>query len=413
MYPAKTRSSTPRSSSHPPCALSRCVAARVVREHRTRPSGCRPRSARSSARTPGRWTPPRRSAGPHRSAPGDSSPHRCTRTPITLAPLDARPARLDAADHQVGRADVRPAARRRSSRSPMLNTRRSSSSAHAVIPSQPNTAGRSHAPASIRAPTPRREHASEVPRDPAARHVGERAHVGPRAQRADVVEVADGRRSSRSASNGSSPTIRRTSEKPFAWMPAEASPSTTSPGSTRLAVDQVAAVDDADDGAAEVELVLAVDPRQLRRLAAEDRASRRAAHVGGALDELGDLLRVDRVGGDVVEEEERLGSRRQDVVDPVRGEVGAAPTELSRSPAEDELRADRVGRGGEQALVVDRDEAGESPEAADDAARPCRLHGVAQAADDRVGGCEGDPRGGVRLLVRRHGASVVDRPGRA
>ena len=55
-----------------------------------------------------------------------------------------------------------------------------------------------------------------------------------------------------------------------------------------------AAVDEPDDGAAEVELVLAVDAGQLGGLAAEDRAAGRTADVGGALDQLCDLLRVDR-----------------------------------------------------------------------------------------------------------------------
>ena len=129
------------------------------------------------------------------------------------------------------------------------------------------------------------------------------------------------------------------------------------------AVDQVVAVDEAHDRAAEVELLVAVDPRQLGRLAAEDRAAGGAADVGGALDELRDLLRVDRVRGDVVEEEERLGARRQDVVDPVRGEVGAAPAELPGAARQHELRADGVGRGGEQAPLVDREEPGERAEA--------------------------------------------------
>ena len=103
-------------------------------------------------------------------------------------------------------------------------------------------------------------------------------------------------------------------------------------------------------------------PGQLGRLAAEDRAAGRAAHVGGALDELDDLLGVDRVGGDVVEEEQRLGARREDVVDPVRGEIGAAPAQPAGSPAEDELRADGVGRGREQPLVVDREQTGKGAE---------------------------------------------------
>ena len=141
-------------------------------------------------------------------------------------------------------------------------------------------------------------------------------------------------------------------------------------------------------------------PGQLRRLAAEDRAAGGAADVGGALDQLGDLLDVDRVGGDVVEEEERLGSGREDVVDAVGGEVGAAPAQPVAAPPEHELRADRVGRGGEQAAVVDREEAGEGAEGAGDAGRRGRGDGGAEAVDDRVGGRERHPGGRVGLLGR-------------
>ena len=109
---------------------------------------------------------------------------------------------------------------------------------------------------------------------------------------------------------------------------------------------------------------------------------------------------VDRVGGDVVEEEERLGAGREHVVDPVRGEVGAAPAELPGAAPEHELRADRVGRGGEQPPLVDREEARERAEAALDRRRAGRLDRGAQAVDDRLGGRERDPGGGVGLLLR-------------
>ena len=58
----------------------------------------------------------------------------------------------------------------------------------------------------------------------------------------------------------------------------------------------------------EVELVLAVDARKLRRLASDERAARLAAHFGGTLDELRDSLEVDPVRRDVVEEEQRVGA---------------------------------------------------------------------------------------------------------
>ena len=62
----------------------------------------------------------------------------------------------------------------------------------------------------------------------------------------------------------------------------------------RRAVDHAVALDDPDAGRGEVELALAVDARQLGRLAADQRDAGRAADLGGALDEVGHLLEVDR-----------------------------------------------------------------------------------------------------------------------
>ena len=90
------------------------------------------------------------------------------------------------------------------------------------------------------------------------------------------------------------------------------------------AVDELLALHDPHARAREVELVLAVDPGQLRRLAADERAAGLAADLGEAVDELRDLLEVDPVRGDVVEEEERLGAGREDVVDAVGAEVPPA-----------------------------------------------------------------------------------------
>ena len=149
-------------------------------------------------------------------------------------------------------------------------------------------------------------------------------------------------------------------------------------------------------------------PGQLGRLAAEDRAAGLAADVGRALDELGDLLHVDRVGSDVVEEEQRLGSRREHVVDAVRGEIRAAPAKAVAAAAQHELRADRVGRRGQQAMIVDREEPRKRAERAGDPGRRSRGDSRAEPIDDRVGGRERDPGSGVRLLGRGHGTEPSD-----
>ena len=146
------------------------------------------------------------------------------------------------------------------------------------------------------------------------------------------------------------------------------------------AVDQPLALDDPDTRAGEVELVVPVDPGKLCGLAADERDSGVAADLRRALDELGHLLEVDPVRGDVVEEEERIGAARQDVVDAVRGEVGAAVAERAAGAREDQLRADRVRRGGQQAGLVERVQPGEGAEAG----RAGGLDSRAEPLDDRV-----------------------------
>ena len=151
--------------------------------------------------------------------------------------------------------------------------------------------------------------------------------------------------------------------KPFAWTPAEGKPSTTSPASMRRAVDQRVAVDDADARRGEVELALAVHVRHLGGLAADQRDARRAADLRGALDQLRHLLELDPGGGDVVEQDEGVGAAGDDVVDAVRRHVGAAVAEQAAGAGDHRLRADGVGRGGEEPMLVERVEGGEGAEA--------------------------------------------------
>ncbi len=187
--------------------------------------------------------------------------------------------------------------------------------------------------------------------------------------------------------------------KPLAWMPAEGKPDDDVACPDARAVDQVAAVDEADAGAGEVQLLVLVDPRQLRSLAAEDRAPGGAAHLGRALDELGDLVEVDAVGRDVVEQEEGLRAGRQHVVDAVRGEVGAAPAEPPRASREDELRADAVGRGRKEPLPVELEEAGEAAEPAGGPGRGRRRDGLPEPLHHALGGGERHPCGRIGPLV--------------
>ena len=137
-------------------------------------------------------------------------------------------------------------------------------------------------------------------------------------------------------------------------------------------VNHVRALDEPDAGAREVELLVPVDPRQLGALTAEERAARSAADLRRALDELGDLLHVQPVGGDVVEEKKRLRARAEQVVDAMRREVGSAPAQLSGPSPEHELRANAVRRGSQQPLLVESEQTREAAELAHHAGRAGR-----------------------------------------
>src|SRR4051812_25218563 len=168
------------------------------------------------------------------------------------------------------------------------------------------------------------------------------------------------------------------------------------------AVDQRLAVDASDTGRCEVELALLIHVRHLRRLAADQRDTRRAADLRRALDELSDLLELDPGGGDIVEQHERLGAAGDDVVDAVRSHVGAAVAQQAAGTRDHRLRADGVRRGGKQARLVERMECREGAEAL----RPRRFDRGAQPFDDRPGRGERNAGRVVRALLLAHGPSL-------
>src|SRR5262249_57897628 len=71
------------------------------------------------------------------------------------------------------------------------------------------------------------------------------------------------------------------------------------------AVEDLLAIDDADDRARDVVLPRRVEARHLRRLTAEERRSVLATGAGDAFDHALDDARLDLARRDVVEEEER------------------------------------------------------------------------------------------------------------
>ena len=168
----------------------------------------------------------------------------------------------------------------------------------------------------------------------------------------------------------------------------------------RRAVDHAVALDDAHARAREVELALPVDARQLGRLPADQRDAGSATDLGGALHELHDLVGIDLVRGHVVEQHERVGAARRDVVDAVGGEIGAAIAQSASLAREHELRPHGIGRRREQPRVVERMEAREGAEAGG----ACRLDGAAEPLDDVGALVDGD----AGLVVRppAHAASL-------
>ncbi len=85
------------------------------------------------------------------------------------------------------------------------------------------------------------------------------------------------------------------------------------------------------------------------------------------------------------------------------GEIHTAPAQRAGAAVEEQLRADAVGGGGEEAALVERVEPGKLPEAGG----PGGLDRSAQALDDDVGRGERDAGGVVRAgLLAQEGQST-------
>src|SRR4029453_12069972 len=150
------------------------------------------------------------------------------------------------------------------------------------------------------------------------------------------------------------------------------------------------------------ELVVAVDPGQLGRLAAQQHAAGSSTDDGDPLDELGHLLGVDRVRRDVVEQEQRFRTGRGHVVDAVGGEIGPAISEAAALAREDQLRSDAVRRRREEPPLVERIETREDAEAG----RPRRLDRLAEALNDGLAFRDRD----TGSVVRSHCRASLVRP---
>ena len=110
---------------------------------------------------------------------------------------------------------------------------------------------------------------------------------------------------------------------------------------------QRAALDGADGEAGEVVVARGIHARHLGRLAADQRAAGLPAALGDAGDHAARALHVELAAGEVVEEEQRLGALRQQVVDAHGDEVDADGVVPAGVDGDLELGADAV-VGGDQ-----------------------------------------------------------------
>ena len=138
---------------------------------------------------------------------------------------------------------------------------------------------------------------------------------------------------------------------------------------------QLAAFGRAHGKAGEVVVVAVIHAGHFGRLAADQRAAGLPAALGDAADDRRALVGIELAGGEIVEEEQRLGALHDDVVDAHGDEVDADRVVLAGIDGDLQLGADAV-IGGDQHRVGEAGglEVEQAAEAADLAigARPAR-----------------------------------------
>ena len=110
-------------------------------------------------------------------------------------------------------------------------------------------------------------------------------------------------------------------------------------------------LDRADREAREIVVARPVVVRHLGALAADQRAARLAATLGNPRDHLARLLRLELGGGEIVQEEQRLGALDDEVVDAHRDQVDAGDAMPAALRQKLQLGADAVGRGDQDRIA--------------------------------------------------------------
>jgi hypothetical protein len=174
----------------------------------------------------------------------------------------------------------------------------------------------------------------------------------------------------------------------------------------RRAVDDRIAFADPDHEAGDVVGGGLIEPRHFRRFTAKQCAVHPAAGIRHPRHDFRDDRRFQDAGRDVIQEEERLGARREHVVDAVVDQVGADLGVTARPSRQQDLGADPVGARDQDRLAiavrVEREQATEGTDARQHLWALGRFRQWFDQLDGSVAGFDVD----ARIAVRRHRATV-------
>ena len=121
-----------------------------------------------------------------------------------------------------------------------------------------------------------------------------------------------------------------------------------------VARQQRAALRRAHREAGQVVVAAAIHARHFRRFAADQRAARLAAALGDAADDRRRLRYVQPAGGEIVQEEQRLGALHDQVVDAHRHQVDADGGVQAGLDRDAQFGADAVRAGNQDRVVKSR-----------------------------------------------------------
>ena len=115
--------------------------------------------------------------------------------------------------------------------------------------------------------------------------------------------------------------------------------------------EDFAALDRAHDESGDIVFARGVGVRQFGGFAADQGAARQMAGARHAFDELLDDVGIDAPEGQIIEEKERLGAEREDVVDAVIDQVGAHGGVHAHGDGNLEFGAGTIGAGDQDGLA--------------------------------------------------------------